>query len=277
MNTIEIKGLTKYYGKHKGIENIDLTVKEGEIFGFVGKNGAGKTTTIRTILNMISPTSGSASICGLDCIKETKEIKGITAYLPGEVEYYQGMKVIDLLNYAISFCDEKDYDLIDHLCEYFELDKTRKINELSLGNRKKIGVIQALLKKPKVIILDEPTSGLDPLMQTKVFNLLLEEKKKGVTVFLSSHNLQEIERYCDRVAIIKDGQIVEVIEVNGNDREKKLFVKYITKDNVEHKYNFEGNINDLIKELSKLDLLTVEIRMQSIEEEFQKFYEGEKQ
>ncbi|MDD3349030.1 MAG: ABC transporter ATP-binding protein [Bacilli bacterium] len=275
MNTIVIKSMTKYYGKNKGIENVNLEVKEGEIFGFVGKNGAGKTTTIRSLLNMITPNSGQASICGLDCLRQTKEIKKITAYLPGEVEYYQGMKVIDLLNYALSFCEEKDYAYVNKLCEYFELDKNRKINELSLGNRKKIGVIQALLKKPKVIILDEPTSGLDPLMQAKVFDVLIEEKKKGVTIFLSSHNLQEIEKYCDRVAIIKDGEIVEVIEMNGKAREKKLLVRYVTSDNTEQKYVYSGNINDLIAELNKMDLTSLEIKYQSIEEEFQKFYKGE--
>ena len=126
MNTIVIKSMTKYYGKNKGIENVNLEVKEGEIFGFVGKNGAGKTTTIRSLLNMITPNSGQASICGLDCLRQTKEIKKITAYLPGEVEYYQGMKVIDLLNYALSFCEEKDYAYVNKLCEYFELDKNRK-------------------------------------------------------------------------------------------------------------------------------------------------------
>jgi ABC-2 type transport system ATP-binding protein len=267
--------MTKYYGKNKGIENVNLEVKEGEIFGFVGKNGAGKTTTIRSLLNMITPNSGQASICGLDCLRQTKEIKKITAYLPGEVEYYQGMKVIDLLNYALSFCEEKDYAYVNKLCEYFELDKNRKINELSLGNRKKIGVIQALLKKPKVIILDEPTSGLDPLMQAKVFDVLIKEKKKGVTIFLSSHNLQEIEKYCDRVAIIKDGEIVEVIEMNGKAREKKLLVRYVTSDNTEQKYVYTGNINDLIAELNKMDLTSLEIKYQSIEEEFQKFYKGE--
>ena len=275
MNTIVIKSMTKYYGKNKGIENVNLEVKEGEIFGFVGKNGAGKTTTIRSLLNMITPNSGQASICDLDCLRQTKEIKKITSYLPGEVEYYQGMKVIDLLNYALSFCEEKDNDYVNKLCEYFELDKSRKISELSLGNRKKIGVIQALLKKPKVIILDEPTSGLDPLMQAKVFDVLIEEKKKGVTIFLSSHNLQEIEKYCDRVAIIKDGEIVEVIEMNGKAREKKLIVRYVTRDNTEQKYVYTGNLNELIAELNKIDLISLEIKYQSIEEEFQKFYKGE--
>ncbi len=275
MNTIVIKSMTKYYGKNKGIKEVNLEVKEGEIFGFVGKNGAGKTTTIRSLLNMIIPNSGEASICGLDCLHQTKEIKRITAYLPGEVEYYPGMKVIDLLNYALSFCEEKDHEYVNKLCEYFELDKNRKISELSLGNRKKIGVIQALLKKPKVIILDEPTSGLDPLMQKKVFEVLLEEKKKGTTIFLSSHNLQEIEKYCDRVAIIKDGEIVEIIEMNGIKREKKLLVQYITSDEKEYKYIYTGNVNDLISELSKKELLSLEIKYQSIEEEFQKFYKGE--
>ncbi|MDD3107475.1 MAG: ABC transporter ATP-binding protein, partial [Bacilli bacterium] len=257
MNTIVIKSLTKYYGKNKGIENVNLEVKEGEIFGFVGKNGAGKTTTIRILLNMITPNSGEATICDLDCLHQTKKIKKITSYLPGEVEYYQGMKVIDLLNYALSFCEEKDYEYVNKLCEYFELDKNRKISELSLGNRKKIGVIQALLKKPKVIILDEPTSGLDPLMQAKVFQFLLEEKKKGVTIFLSSHNLQEIEKYCDRVAIIKDGEIVEVIEMNDKTREKKLLVRYVTSDEKEYKDVYTGNINDLIAELSKKELISL--------------------
>ena len=276
MNAIDIKSLTKYYGKQKGIKNLNLSVKEGEIFGFVGKNGAGKSTTIRTLLNFLYPTSGQATIFGFDILNDIKEIKKITSYLPSEVSYYDNITVEGLFNYTLGFLEQKDKQRVKNLSSFFELDLKRKITDLSLGNRKKVSVIQCLLKKPKLIILDEPTSGLDPLMQAKFFQVLLEEKARGCTIFLSSHNLTEIEKYCDRVGIIKDGEIVDIVERNHFRNSSKYNVKYVLKNNETKSYIYDGDLNKLTKDLSRLDLLSLEVGPSSIEEEFIKYYKGGK-
>ena len=187
MNVIEINNLSKYYGKSRGIEDVSFKVEEGEIFGFIGPNGAGKSTTIRTLLSLIYPSSGSATIFGKDCIKFAPEIAKEIGYLPSEVFYYDKMKVMDLLNYSASFYKKDCSKRIKYLAEVMDLDLKKKIEDLSFGNKKKVGIVQALLHEPKLIILDEPTSGLDPLMQQKFFALLLEENKKGATILLSSH------------------------------------------------------------------------------------------
>jgi len=212
-NIIEIRNLTKYYGKSKGIKDVSFSVKEGEIFGFIGPNGAGKSTTIRTILSLIYPTSGSATIFGKDCIKYGHEIRKMIGYLPSEVFYYDDMKVIDLLKYSASFYGKCDIDKINYLANVMDLDLKRKIDDLSYGNKKKVGIVQGLLHSPKLIILDEPTSGLDPLMQQRFFDLIREENKKGVTILFSSHILSEVQKLCSRVGIIKDGEMVAVEDI----------------------------------------------------------------
>lgn len=209
-NIIEINKLTKTYGKHRGIEDITLSIQEGEIFGFIGPNGAGKSTTIRCLLSLIYPTSGSASIFGADCIKNASEIAKEVGYLPSEVFYYDNMKVKDLLNYSASFYKKDCKKKIRELCDVLELDTGRKIEDLSFGNRKKVGIVQGLLHSPKLIILDEPTSGLDPLMQKKFFDLIQEENRNGATVFFSSHILSEVQKMCDRVGFIKEGKLIKL-------------------------------------------------------------------
>lgn len=275
MNAIEIENLTKFYGNVKGVENLSLKVEENQIVGFVGKNGAGKSTTIRILLNFLFPTSGSAKIFGMDSKKESKKIKSMTAYLPGEVNYYENMKVRDLLNYSESFLPEKDIKYREELLKYFELDPNRNISDLSLGNRKKVGIIVCLLKKAKLIILDEPTSGLDPLMQKKFFNKLLEERKKGATIFLSSHNLTDVEQYCDRVEIIRNGAIVKSLSMKNIQKERKLKVSFKEKGKKKVSYLLNDNINSLTKELASKNLESLEIKYQSIEEEFEKYYKGD--
>jgi len=210
MNTIEIRGLTKYYGKNRGVEEISLDVREGEIFGFIGPNGAGKSTTIRTMLNLIFPTNGEIRIFGKDSRKDAEAIAKDIGYLPSEVFYYDDMRVKDLLQYSASFYKKDCSKRIAELSALLELDLNRKIEDLSYGNRKKVGIVQGLLHDPKLIILDEPTSGLDPLMQQKFFHLLQEENRKGKTIFFSSHILSEVQKLCHRVAIIKDGAIIKV-------------------------------------------------------------------
>ena len=212
MNVIEFNNLTKYYGDVKGCKNINFKVKQGEIFGFIGPNGAGKSTTIRTMLSLIYPTSGSVTIFGKDAIEFGPEVRSEIGYLPSEIFYYDKMKVEDLLKYSASFYDRDCTERMYELAEIMELDLNRKIQDLSLGNKKKVGIVQGLLHSPKLIILDEPTSGLDPLMQQKFFQLIKEENSMGATVLFSSHILSEVQQLCDRVAIIKDGEIYHVNE-----------------------------------------------------------------
>jgi len=216
MSVIETKKLTKYYGKSRGIENVDLKVEEGEIFGFIGPNGAGKSTTIRTLLGLIHETSGSATIFGKDITKFGPEIREEVGYLPSEVFYYDNMRAIDLLRYSASFYKKPKKDIekrINELAALLDLDLKKKIDDLSYGNKKKVGIIQGLLHEPKLIILDEPTGGLDPLIQQKFFQLLRDENKRGATILFSSHILSEVQKMCDRVAIIKDGTIIRTEKI----------------------------------------------------------------
>jgi ABC-2 type transport system ATP-binding protein len=291
---IETKKLTKYYGKSLGIKNVDLVVEQGEIFGFIGPNGAGKSTTIRTLLGLIYPTSGSATIFGKDILKFGSEIKEEIGYLPSEVFYYDNMKVIDLLKYSGSFY-KKDSKLITkrikELASYLDLDLKKKIDDLSYGNKKKVGIIQGLLHEPKLIILDEPTGGLDPLMQQRFFDLLREENKKGVTILFSSHILNEVQKLCDRVAIIKDGKIIKVEKISNLaenthkrfrletavkvDKSRFTGIKGITDlvitDNSIN-FLFRGRINEITKIIASLNLTNILVEEPDLEEIFMHYY-----
>jgi len=293
MNVIEINNLTKYYGKARGIIDINFNVEEGEIFGFIGPNGAGKSTTIRTLLALIYPTSGSAKIFGKDCIKYGPEIKKEIGYLPSEVFYYDRMKVIDLLKYSASFYKKDCNKRIHELAEVMNLDLNKKIDDLSLGNKKKVGIVQGLLHEPKLIILDEPTSGLDPLMQQKFFDLLAEENKKGAAILFSSHILSEVQRLCNRVAIIKEGRIVKVEKISTlkEDTYKKFKIEIMSKldrnyfditgvSDLEVKDNivsflFRGNINSILKKISEIEIVNLWIEEPNLEEIFMHYYEKE--
>lgn len=293
MNVIEISHLTKYYGKARGIVDVSFNVEEGEIFGFIGPNGAGKSTTIRTLLALIHPTSGSARIFGKDCIKEAPEIAKEIGYLPSEVFYYDNMKVLDLLKYSASFYKKDCTQRIRELADVMDLDLTRKIDDLSLGNKKKVGIVQGLLHEPKLIILDEPTSGLDPLMQQKFFDLLREENRKGATILFSSHILNEVQKLCDRVAIIKEGSIIklETMSALTEDNYKKVSAvvrtpvseDYFTIPGVSNlvvegasiSFLFRGNINLVTKKLAGMDLVNAWIEEPTLEEVFMHYYKKE--
>lgn len=293
MNVIEIKNLTKSYGKARGIIDLSFNVEEGEIFGFIGPNGAGKSTTIRTLLALIYPNSGSATIFGKDCIKFAPEIAKEVGYLPSEVFYYDKMKVIDLLNYSASFYKKDCSKRIKELAEIMDLDLKKRIEDLSFGNKKKVGIVQCLLHEPKLIILDEPTSGLDPLMQQKFFDLILEENKKGATVLLSSHILSEVQRLCNRVAIVKEGRIIKLetisnltennykkfkIEVKSKVDKDYFKVKGVNKLEIEDNivsFLFKGNINLIIQKLANLEISNVWVEEPSLEEIFMHYYEKE--
>lgn len=293
MNVIEIKNLTKYYGNSRGIVDVSFEVNEGEIFGFIGPNGAGKSTTIRTLLSLIYPTSGSATIFGKDSVKYAPEIKKEIGYLPSEVFYYDNMRVIDLLNYSASFYKKDCSKRIKELAEIMNLDLKKKIDDLSFGNKKKVGIVQGLLHEPKLIILDEPTSGLDPLMQQKFFDLLKEENRKGSTVLFSSHILSEVQKLCDRVAIIKEGKIIQVEKISSlkENNYKKIKVESIAHidkghfeipgvNNIESKENtisfiYRGNINLILNKLAGIELTNLWIEEPDLEEIFMHYYEKE--
>lgn len=289
MSVIEIKNLTKYYGKVKGIEDVSFTIEEGEIFGFIGPNGAGKSTTIRTLLGLIFPTKGSANIFGKDCIKYGPEIRKDIGYLPSEVFYYDKMKVKDLLNYSASFYKKDCSQRIKELADIMELDLSRRIEDLSYGNKKKVGIVQGLLHSPKLIILDEPTSGLDPLMQQKFFDIIAEENKNGATVFFSSHILAEVQQLCNRVAIIKDGSIVRVeqiaalrednykkITIRGKDIKEEDFVMEgcteVKLNQDELKFYYKGDINTMTKAISSKEVKDLLIEEPTLEEIFMHYY-----
>ncbi|WP_291565863.1 MULTISPECIES: ABC transporter ATP-binding protein [unclassified Clostridium] len=293
MNVIEIKNLTKNYGSSRGITDVSFNVEEGEIFGFIGPNGAGKSTTIRTLLSLIHPTGGSATIFGKDSLKFAPEIAKEIGYLPSEVFYYDKMKVIDLLKYSASFYKKDCSKRIEELAEIMDLDLNKKIDDLSFGNKKKVGIVQGLLHEPKLIILDEPTSGLDPLMQQKFFDLLKEENKKGTTILFSSHILSEVQKLCDRVAIIKEGKIITVEKISTlkENNHKKIKIEAISNidknyfniegvSNLEIKDNtvsflFRGNINLIMKKLSSIELSNLWVDEPDLEEIFMHYYEKE--
>lgn len=296
MNIIETKNLSKYYGKSRGIEDVNLTVKEGEIFGFIGPNGAGKSTTIRTLLGLIQPTSGSATIFGLDVVTDGPKLREDVGYLPSEVFYYDRMRVIDLLRYSASFYKKPRKQIeerMNELAELLNLDLTKRIDDLSYGNKKKVGIVQGLQHSPKLIILDEPTGGLDPLMQATFFDLLRQENQQGATVLFSSHILGEVQKLCDRVAIIRDGTIVKVETVEDLRRNSYVRVRIepvekISREKLKlpgisdlHAANgrieflYRGDVNAVTKLLAGLKLKNAWIEEPELEEIFMHYYTKE--
>ncbi|MFA6327673.1 MAG: ABC transporter ATP-binding protein [Bacilli bacterium] len=284
---IKIKNLSKYYGNIMGVKNINLTINQGEIFGFIGPNGAGKSTTIRAMLNFLFPTSGKIEIFGLDSVEDSNLIKEKVGYVPSEVNYYDYMKVRDLFNFNKSLYPNVTQKEIDRLCKLFDLNQNRKINKLSFGNKKKVAIIQALMFNPQLLIFDEPTNGLDPLIQNKLFDELLTRQKQGVTIFLSSHNLREVEKYCDRVGIVRNGKIIDVKKIDqlNNKNIKKVVIKLMKKINLslegisdliyknkELSFKYKGEISKLLNTLSEVEVLDVNIIPLSLEEDFLDYY-----
>ena len=237
MEVMKTTKLTKYYGKVRGIKELDLTVTHGEFFGFIGPNGAGKSTTIRTVLGLIAPTSGDAMIFGKDVTKEREAILQNIGYLPSEALFYKGMKVKDILRLSADLRKVDCSAESKRLCERLQLDTARKIDDLSFGNRKKVAIVCALQHRPELLVLDEPTGGLDPLMQKEFFDILRERNREGTTIFLSSHVLSEIQRNCTRAAIIRDGRIIAQGSV---DDLSKTSAKRITVHGSIHLENLSG-------------------------------------
>ncbi|MBN1922367.1 MAG: ABC transporter ATP-binding protein [Anaerolineae bacterium] len=290
MSIIEVTHLTKYYGKARGIVDVSFVVEEGEIFGFIGPNGAGKSTTIRLLLSLIHPTSGAATVFGKAVATHGTEIRRNIGYLPSEVYYYEGMKVIDLLKYSASFYPGNHTQRMRKLSDAMELDLNRRINDLSYGNKKKVGIVQGLLHSPTLLFLDEPTAGLDPLMQRKFFDLIREENARGVTVFFSSHILGEVQRLCNRVGIIREGKIVEISDIRSlqQNNYKKVHVTAtglnaaafelpgvtnVQVDDGTVHFFFKGDINVVLQRLSTIQVADVVIEEPTLEEIFMHYYE----
>ena len=285
--------LTKFYGKQLGIEDVDLEVKRGEVFGYLGPNGAGKTTTIRMLLDFIRPTRGSATVFDLDIRQSSVEIHRRVGYLNGELALYNDMTGEDLLKYLGNLRGGLDWKYVKELATRFECDLPRRIQGLSLGNKQKLGLLQAFMHKPELLILDEPTNGLDPLMQHQFYDLLSEIKKEGRTIFLSSHILPEVEKVCDRVGIIRQGRLVtvETIESLKSHSVRKLEIHFagpVPKDKfisisgvrdiiVEDSIltcTVVGSLDALIKAAAQFEVVNIISREPTLEEIFMTYYEG---
>ncbi len=288
-NAVSLEGLVKRYGKHRGIEGLDLKVKEGEWFGYIGPNGAGKSTTIRTMLGLIKATEGKSTVLGMDSWKDREKIMEKVGYLPSEAIFYPEMTVSETLDYALSLHACKDRRRQKELSERLELDTGRKIGELSYGNRKKVGIVCALEHNPSLLILDEPTGGLDPLMQREFFSMLEEEHRKGVTIFMSSHILSEIESHAETAAAIREGRIIvngKVEEISRTNARRvnlrgKIDISTLTgvKEVVEDKngmsFLYSGEASALLEALNKGSVKDFTVTEPDLEEVFLHYYRKE--
>lgn len=270
-NAIEIKNLKKHYGMHRGVENISFSVKAGDMFAFLGPNGAGKSTTIRCMLGLIRYKQGE--ICLLENrYASQKEVLRHIGYMPSEAMFYPTMKVKDVIRFAAEVrgidCEKEAL----RLCEALEVPFAKRIEELSLGNRKKVSIVCAMQHKPELLILDEPTSGLDPLMQETFFELLQEANREGTTCFLSSHVLSEVKKYCKNAAIIKNGEILKVDTVENLSRTRLRLIR-LWKNGREERFSYTGSMQELIHRLAGMDIEDVLIEEPSLEELFMQYYE----
>ena len=288
MNAIQLSNLTKYYGKSRGILNLNLDVKEGEFFGFIGPNGAGKSTTIRTLLGLITPSSGQAKIFDETIRRRNPQIRSHIGYLPSEAVFYRGMKVKDLLKLSADLHHKDCSAEREILCRRLKLDVNRKVDELSFGNRKKVAIVSALQHQPKLLILDEPTSGLDPLMQREFFHIIRERNEQGATVFLSSHVLSEIQRNCTRAAIIREGRIIacDRVEALSKTNAKRISVQgQVSLDSLEEirdlkekdgvfSFLYGGDIHRLLETLPAGTITDLSISDPDLDEIFLHYYEN---
>ena len=292
MSVIEINHITKDYGQGRGVFDVSFGVWRGEVLGFLGPNGAGKTTTIRQLMGFIKPDSGSLTIRGKDCFKKADEIQKDVGYLPGEIAFIDTMNGMEFIRFIARMKKMKDLGRAPELMEMFELNPSGKLKKMSKGMKQKIGIVCAFMQDPKLLILDEPTSGLDPLMQNKFVELILQEKKRGKTILMSSHSFEEVEKTCDRAAIIRGGKLVAVEEMERLRSGRKKIVQLeletagMASDLAD---GFPGaglqertvtvkvgkDVDLLIKKASQYKVLDMDIRTQSLEEFFMHFYGGE--
>lgn len=287
-NILEVKNLTKNYGKYRGVSDVNLEIEKGTIYGFIGPNGAGKSTTIKCIMNLINKNSGEVFIDGKLFLKKNNELKKKIGYLPSEVNLYDGLKVKEMIKYSESFYKKDCSKRISELVNKLDIDINKKIEELSLGNLKKVGIVLALMHEPEIVIMDEASSGLDPLMQEAFYEILLEEKKKGTTIFFSSHILSEIKRICDKVAIIKEGKIINIDDMNNIEDSDVVRIKItsdynkdivkelkLSEDSIKNEtleFIYKDDINNLMKILSKYHIKKLLIEELDIEEIFIHYY-----
>lgn len=290
MGIITTTGLTKDYGHGKGIFDVNIDVQEGEVFGFLGPNGAGKTTTIRNLMGFIRPDRGSCTIQGMDCFTCADKIQSRLGYLAGEIAFLEDVSGMQLLNFIADMKGLRDRSRVKELMEQFELDPRGKVRKMSKGMKQKIGIISAFMSNPDVIILDEPTSGLDPLMQNRFVDLVISEKQKGKTILMSSHIFEEVERTCDRTAIIRNGKIaaIENMEELSKKKKKTCVITLKNKDEVnrlkqEHFKITEENelaltieptesLSEFFSKISKYDIKDFDLKKQSLEEIFMHYY-----
>ena len=289
---IDTKKLTKSYGGSRGIVDLDLTVEAGDFFGFIGPNGAGKSTTIRTLLGLIHLTSGSARVLGHDIVEEKEKILSKVGYLPSEIFFYPKMRVKEAIRYSADLRGASCSKRAEELCERLDLDPMKRVEDLSLGNRKKVGIICAVQHHPDLLILDEPTSGLDPLMQKEFFSILMEENKEGSTIFFSSHILSEVQAYCRSAAFIKDGKILlsdKVGNLEQTGTRKVTVYGSLTKEKLNGlsgitftddardeglKFLYNGDIQKLLTLLAEEKIRDITITEPTLEEIFMHYYES---
>ena len=287
-NILEVKNLTKNYGKSRGVIDVNLEIEKGTIYGFIGPNGAGKSTTIKCIMNLINKNSGEVFIDGKLFLKKNNELKNKIGYLPSEIHLYDELKVKEMIKYSESFYKKDCSKRVSELVNKLDIDTNKKIEELSLGNLKKLGIVLALMHEPEIVIMDEASSGLDPLMQEAFYEILLEEKKKGTTIFFSSHILSEIKRICDKVAIIKEGKIINIDDMNNIEDSDVVRIKItsdynkdivkelkLSEDSIKNEtleFIYKDDINNLMKILSKYNIKKLLIEELDIEEIFIHYY-----
>jgi ABC-2 type transport system ATP-binding protein len=291
---IEVHSLTKRYGSSRGVEDLTFEVEQGEAFGFLGPNGAGKTTTIRTLLDFIRPTSGTAHIFGMDPRREGVRVHRRVGYLPGELALYERMTGETFLRAFAELRGAVAWSRVTDLADRLGLDLSRRIHELSHGNKQKIGLVQAFMHRPDLLILDEPTQGLDPLVQQTFYGMVEQERERGAAIFLSSHVMPEVERVCDRVGIIREGHLATVADI-GELKAKALRriefhfdgpvpasvferlpgVKEVSAHGDSVLLSVEGPVDAVVKEAARHDVVSLETREPSLEEAFLAFYEPE--
>lgn len=268
MSVINVQNLTRDYGAGKGIFDVSIQVKRGEVFGFLGPNGAGKTTTIRHLMGFIKPKAGSCQIDGLDCWKNRDEIQKRLGYIPGEISFFDNMTGKEFLKFVSGYRNAGEDNRIREMLARFELDPKGKIKKMSKGMKQKIGIVGAFMHDPDILILDEPTSGLDPLMQNRFIELIAEEKKKGKTILLSSHMFEEVERTCDRIGIIRSGKLVTVDSVETL-RERHMHTYTVRLDSPELAEDFARDFDGICDGSN----VTVAAK-QSLETIFMNYYGG---
>ncbi len=287
---IEVKKLTKAYSNGKGVFDLEFTVGEGEVFGYLGPNGAGKTTTIRNLLGFINPTGGSCSIDGLDCRFQAPRIQEQLGYLPGEINFFEEMTGNDFLDFMGAMRGNPSMKRRSELVTRFELEGERRIRKMSKGMKQKVGLVNAFMHDPKVLILDEPTSGLDPLMQSRFVELILQEKKRGKTIMMSSHSFEEIEKTCDRAGIIKEGRLVaneSISALKAGQRKEYVVTLKDPKDGAQlllgsyevspvsdrmFRVKVQDNLNELLLVLARCDVEKLDSSTQSLEDAFMQYY-----